>query len=138
MDILLLEDDQALRFALEQALEDDRHTVYAASRITEATRLVEKKRIDLLLLDLMIGSDLSTQIADLAGYRLPDAEVIYLTGSNRFPNGELFELSRNASWVLRKPIDFFDLKAMIAHVSRSFKGKRRASASPFAHQETYT
>lgn len=138
MDILLLEDDQALRFALEQVLEDDRHIVYAASGIAEATGFIEKKRIDLLLLDLMIGSDLSTQIADLAGYRLPDAEVIYLTGSNRFPNGELFDLSRNASWVLRKPVDFFDLKAMIAHVSRSFPGKRKASAAPFAHLETFT
>lgn len=136
MDILLVEDDQALRFALEQVLEDDSHVVHSASSIAEAARFIEDKHIDLLLLDLMIGTDLSTQIADLAGYRLPNAEVIYLTGSDRFPNGELFNLSRNASWVLRKPVDFFDLKAMIAHLSQSFSGKRKASASHLAHLET--
>lgn len=136
MDILLLEDDHALRFALTQVLEDAEHRIHTAANITEATKLVETKKFDLLLLDLMIGHDLSIQIADLAGYRMPSAEIIYLTGSNRFPNGELFELSRNASWVLRKPVDFFELKAMIAYVSRSFEEGRNASASSFAHLDT--
>lgn len=131
MKILLLEDDWALRFALTQVLEDDWHKVASAGDITEAIKLIETVHFDLLLLDLMIGNDLSTQIADLAGYRFPNAEIIYLTGSNRFPRGELFEISRNASWVLRKPVDFFELKAMIAHVSRSFATKRQTPGSPF-------
>ncbi|MEN8951982.1 hypothetical protein [Planktotalea arctica] len=74
---------------------------------------------DLLLLDLLIGQGVSIQVADLAGYRIPDAEIIYLTGSSKYPNGELFELSRNASWVLRKPISFNELKAMLTHFAAS-------------------
>ncbi|MEO0861229.1 MAG: response regulator [Pseudomonadota bacterium] len=135
MHILLLEDDPALRFALTEVLEDGKHMVHVAANIAEAAKLIEIERFDLLLLDLMIGDDLSTQIADLAGYRLPQAEIIYLTGSNRFPNGELFELSRNASWVLRKPVDFFELKAMVAHTRQHPADKGTASALPFAYQE---
>lgn len=135
MNVLLLEDDTALRFALTQVLEDSGHEVHAAGNIADATKFIETKHFDLLLLDLMIGNDLSTQIADLAGYRLPNAEIIYLTGSNKFPNGELFELSRNASWVLRKPVDFFELGAMIGHVHRSFAERPKATALPFSHLE---
>ncbi|MCF2870496.1 response regulator [Octadecabacter sp. G9-8] len=119
LKVLVLEDDPALRFALTQVLEDCGHLAYAASDIPAACEILNQVTPDLLLLDLMIGPVDSIQVADLAGYRIPDAEIIYLTGSNKYPNGELFELSKNASWVLRKPIDFNELKAMLAHVESS-------------------
>ena len=48
MNILLLEDDHALRFAITKVLEDDGHTVHAAADIIQATRLIETERADLL------------------------------------------------------------------------------------------
>lgn len=119
MKVLVLEDDPALRFALVQLLEDCGHLAYAAGDIPAACDILNEVTPDLLMLDLMIGPVDSIQVADLAGCRFPDAEVIYLTGSNKYPNGELFDLSRNASWVLRKPIDFNELKAMLAHFESS-------------------
>ncbi|KIN67406.1 response regulator [Sulfitobacter donghicola] len=115
MKILILEDDSALRFALTEILEDAGHLAFAAASIPAACEILNQVTPDLLLLDLMIGPIASIQVADLAGYRAPGAEVIYVTGSNKFPNGELFQLSRNASWVLRKPVDFRELKSIIAH-----------------------
>ncbi len=119
LKILVLEDDPALRFALTQVLEESGHLVYAAGDIPAAYEVLNQVKPELLLLDLMIGPVESIQVADLAGYRFPDAEIVYLTGSKKYPNGELFELSRNGSWVLRKPIDFNELKAMIAHFESS-------------------
>lgn len=119
LKVLVLEDDPALRFALTQVLEECGHSAFAAGDIPAACEILNRETPDLLLLDLMIGPVDSIQVADLAGYRIPDAEIIYLTGSNKYPNGELFELSRNASWVLRKPIDFNELKAMLAHFKSS-------------------
>jgi len=115
LKVLVLEDDPALRFGLSQVLEDGGHIVYAASDISAACDILHDVTPDLLLLDLMIGHAESIQVADLAGYRCPDAEIIYLTGSNKYPSGELFSLSRNASWVLRKPIDFHELQAIFSH-----------------------
>ncbi len=136
MNILLLEDYRALRFALTQVLEDAGHTARAAASITQAAKLIEAERFDLLLLDLVIGDDLSTQVADLAGYRLPKAEIIYLTGSDRFPNGELFEISRNASFILRKPVDLVELLAIVTHLGRSLAKTQKAGTSPVVHLET--
>lgn len=119
LKVLVLEDDPALRFALSEVLEDCGHLAYAAGDIPAACEILNQVAPDLLLLDLMIGPVDSIQVADLAGYRFPDAEIIYLTGSNKYPNGELLQMSSNASWVLRKPIDFAELKAMLEHIERS-------------------
>lgn len=119
MQVLILEDDPALRFALTQIVQDAGDVAYAAGDIPTACRLLCRTKPDVLLLDLMIGSLHSIQVADLAAYRVPDAKIIYLTGSNKFPNGELFEFSTNASLVLRKPIDFRALKDMLAHLRTS-------------------
>jgi len=115
LKVLILEDDPALRFALIEVFEECGHLVYAAGDIPSACEILNQVTPNLLLLDLMIGPVDTIQVADLAGYRIPDAEIIYLTGSNKYPSGELFELSRNVSWVLRKPVDFSELKAMLTH-----------------------
>lgn len=128
MNILVLEDDPSLRFALAEMLSDIGHEVSAVADNDAAAAELRHRRPDMLLLDLMIGNRSSVQIADLAGYCAPEAEIIYVTGSNRFPSGELFEMSRNASWVLRKPVDFEDLKAMVSHVLGSASGKAAGSA----------
>lgn len=127
MDVFVLEDDPALRFALVQVLEDCGYTAFSAGGICEAFEVLGKIQPDLLLLDLIIGSADSIQVADLAGYRFPDAELVYLTGSNKYPNGELFRLTNNTSWVLRKPIDFEELKAVFQHLHVSMKVKDNAS-----------
>ena len=131
MNILVLEDDPDLRFALAEVLEAGGHTVHGAGNIPQACEILENVAPDLLLLDLMIGSVDTIQIADLAGYRVPDADVIYLTGSNKYPNGELFELSQNASWVLRKPIDFTSLMAMVDHVKVAHSASEKVLETAF-------
>lgn len=129
MKILVLEDDPDLRFALTEVLEDGGHSVHVAGNIPQACEILENVAPDMLLLDLMIGPHDTIQVADLAGYRLPEADVIYLTGSNKYPNGELFELSGNASWVLRKPIDFRALIAMVDHVQATHSASEQVLAT---------
>lgn len=132
MEVLILEDDDALRFALSQALEDEGHQIHQARNISEAISILNRAQPKLLLLDLMIGENCSIQLADLAGYRLPDAEILYLTGSDKFPNGELFEFSKNIAMVLRKPVDFRQLKAVCKHIELS-KVNRPLSDMPSDH-----
>ncbi len=119
MNILVLEDDHRLRFALSEFLEDCGHVVQMVEKIGQACDALKHFRPDVLLLDLMIGTQTSIQVTGLAEYRCPDAEVVFLTGSQMFPNGELFEQASNAAIVLRKPVNFHDLQEMILHIERT-------------------
>lgn len=119
MKVFILEDDPTLRFTLREIMEGIGHTVFTAGNINAALEVLERVTPDLLLLDLMIGEQSSTQIADLAGYRFPQSEVVYITGSNDYPNGELFSLFPNTSRVLRKPVDVRELMAVTDHLARA-------------------
>ena len=115
--VLVLEDDASLRFAFTEALEKAGHSVLAAADADAAISLLKRNTPDVLLLDLMIGRSYSTDVANYAAFSTPGAEVIFVTGSGLFPKGELFDMSRNARLVLRKPVDLRELTEMVTHVA---------------------
>jgi DNA-binding NtrC family response regulator len=114
-EILLLEDDLGLQFTFRAALEEQGHDVITASNCAEAIKALQVHKPDVLILDLMVGSEISINVASFAAYKLPDTEVVYVTGSSLFSQGELFELSRNIRWVLRKPVPLRELTSMVQH-----------------------
>jgi DNA-binding response OmpR family regulator len=130
MKVLILEDNSALRFALRQNIEKNGHDVFATGKIVHACKYLLTEQPDILLLDLMVDNVETVQVADLADFRAPHAHVIYITGSSRYPNGELFSMSRNTTWVLRKPIDFSELNAMLLHLSSSSSKKQMSGKQP--------
>ena len=83
----------------------------------EAIAELSKASPDVLVLDLKIGEEISLPVADYAALSCPDTPVVYITGSRLFTGGELFGLSRNIRWVLRKPVALPDLLSMVDHVS---------------------
>ena len=69
-----------------------------------------------MICDLMIGSETSINVSSFAAYAAPDAEVIFITGTNMFPQGELFAISHNMRWVLRKPVANKELRDVLSHI----------------------
>ncbi|MEL7467812.1 MAG: hypothetical protein AAFN27_05100 [Pseudomonadota bacterium] len=120
MRVLILEDDASLLLAFTQALEDDGHIVLACAREDEAMNYLryQGSTINLIVLDLFIGSRPSLSVASFAAYAAPDAEVIVVTGSDFYPNGELHEMGHNVSWSLRKPVRMNDLQALAQFTER--------------------
>ncbi len=113
--VLVLEDDPGLRFAFCEALEGAGHQVFPAADPETAIACLKRQVPDVLLLDLMIGQSVSTDVANYAAFAVPDAHVIYVTGSGMFPKGELFDMCRNARLILRKPVDLGELTDLVAH-----------------------
>jgi two-component system cell cycle response regulator CpdR len=115
--ILLLEDDETLCFTLEQALISAGHQVLAVSSVTDALQALRSFTPDIALLDLMIGASTSIDVANFVGCVSPRTDVVFITGSALFPNGELFQASGNARWVLRKPVRISDLLEIVGYAS---------------------
>lgn len=126
--ILILEDDPTLQFAFHEAVEGAGHDVITAATTDKALDLLRRHKPDVLLLDLMVGQTISTDVANYAAVAAPHARVIYVTGSRLFPKGELFDLSRNTHLILRKPVKLSELTDMVHHVSpRTVNDLRAAS-----------
>lgn len=112
-NILVLEDDPSLLFTFIQCLEIDGHVVTGVHDLAEARSHLRFNKPDLIILDYLISNRNSIQVADLASYACPDAQVIFVTGSGMFTNGQLFNMSSNISWVLRKPVDLGELREIV-------------------------
>lgn len=116
-NVLLLEDDIGVRFTFSMALQEAGYTVTAVTSCSEAISALTGMPFDVLVLDLKIGEEMSLPVADYAALLRPDIPVVYITGSRLFSGGELFTLSRNIRWVLRKPVNLSDLLSMVDHVT---------------------
>ncbi|UWQ58556.1 response regulator [Leisingera caerulea] len=115
--VLLLEDDADVRFTFSMAFQEVGYDVTAVTTCSEAISALTELPLDVLVLDLMIGEELTLPVADYAALLRPDIPVVCITGSRLFSGGELFTLSRNIRWVLRKPVNLSDLLSMVDHVT---------------------
>lgn len=115
--VLLLEDDAGVRFTFNMALQEAGYDVTAVTSCSDAISALTELPLDVLVLDLKIGEEMSLPVADYAALLRPDIPVVCITGSRLFSGGELFSLSRNIRWVLRKPVNLSDLLSMVDHVT---------------------
>ncbi|OJI95101.1 response regulator receiver domain-containing protein [Planktotalea frisia] len=118
MQALLLEDDESTRTLYGECITGAGHKVIECDTLESAYAALRTHRIDVLVLDLVIGDTNCLSLAQFAGYAAPDAEIILVTGSGRFAQGEVLSEYPGINWMLRKPIAIGDLEALIEHADR--------------------
>jgi len=99
--VLLVEDEDPVRELVSRVLEDVGYEVLAASRPSEAQRIVAEREIDLLLTDVvmpeMSGYDLATRVR----LAQPESRTLFMSGYAHKALGEASELPQGE--MLRKP-----------------------------------
>lgn len=115
MRVLLLEDDEATRLVFEECLLQAGHDVIACDTVAGALTALRTSKIELLVVDLMIGKTNSLGLVYYAGYAAPHAEIVLITGSQRFTHGEVLAEYPGVNWFLRKPMPINDLEAVVSY-----------------------
>ena len=102
--VLVVDDEELYRSALERILLRVGHSVLTARDATEALELVSSQPLDLVLCDIKMpginGLELVRQIHELA----PDLPCIVITGYSS-PEHSVEALRAGAFWYLEKPFD---------------------------------
>ncbi|MBV9357566.1 MAG: response regulator [Chloroflexi bacterium] len=112
--VLVVDDDQDMRYAIAAALRDEGFVVDAAANGTEALHLAGREAPDVLVLDVTLpGLDSSEVSARLRALRQPELPVLVITA-----DGHAREKARQlgAYAYLHKP---FDLLRLIDQVRRA-------------------
>jgi DNA-binding response OmpR family regulator len=111
--IVIADDDPLARSAYRAALQRSGYTVYAAQDGEEATRLVERGGVSLLILDILMPRKEGLETLLEMKTRFPDLAIIAISAGGR--RGEVDFLSLAAKFgadgVLRKP---FTPKTLLA------------------------
>ena len=103
--ILVVEDEEVIRFNLEAFLRDEGFQVYLVSSGEECLDILAKEKIDLAIIDMRLPQ-LDGNIAILEARRIdPKLKFIIYTGSSGYmlPQ-ELLDIGLDPSQILRKPL----------------------------------
>jgi CheY-like chemotaxis protein len=113
--VLVVDDDQALRMLCRVNLELDGHRVLEAATLAEARKQLVAEAVDVVLLDVHLGSDDGRRLLDEIKDGASDARVALFTGSVGFE----FEEPAGVDAVVPKP---FSLE-MLASTVRQLAGQ---------------
>jgi len=91
------------------------HQVYLACSQAKAVQLLRENLVDIIVLDLMMGSGSAFAVADFSAYRQPDTKVIFVTNSTFFSDGSIFQHIPNACAVMPSEVQPEDLGALVEH-----------------------
>ncbi|MBQ1202752.1 MAG: hypothetical protein IIX61_02940 [Loktanella sp.] len=76
---------------------------------------IENTRFDVILLDLMLAEGSALAVADLAQFRQPDVNVVFVTDTTFFSDGSIFNHSANARAFVQTATPPEDLAAIVYH-----------------------
>jgi DNA-binding NtrC family response regulator len=118
--ILVIDDEQSVRAAIEQALKIKDHEVIGAEDGTEALKRYSEESADLIITDMyMPGQD---GIAVMVQFRrvAPELPIIAMSGN---PKGDVLMIAEQlgAIAVLEKP---FEVKELLSLVDKALKPSR--------------
>lgn len=122
MRILLAEDDKEFRFILAEALRDEGHTVTECGTLRDGADVILDQNFDVLALDVFLEAETSFGIAHYASFANPGCHIIFMTGSGRFAQAEVFQICTDTAYFFRKPLKILDFMSLIGHIeARMFK-----------------
>jgi len=117
--ILVVDDEQNIRTILCDTLIKEQYEVFEASSGLEATDIIDKQSIDLIITDLVMpgktGLDLIMEIRE----KHPDITIIAISGgggiNGRFDYLPIAQLI-GANNILKKPFSISDIKTTVANL----------------------
>jgi DNA-binding NtrC family response regulator len=125
LDVLVVDDDPAIRDSLRRVLERVGHSVTEAESGDRALELLEDRRVDAVLLDLNLpgidGLDTLARIQEIA----PDTGVIVVTGEATIANA-MKAGQRGAYDFIEKPPDRDRLLAVLTEAAQLTRLRRRS------------
>ena len=81
--VLAVDDQRYFRELIEGLLTDEGYEVVTASSGEEALHLLEREDFDIVLTDLVMPGIDGTQLVERVKKRLPDQEIVMVTGESR-------------------------------------------------------
>ncbi len=115
MIVLIVEPEPELGRLWKRHLERQGAEVYMVEGQSAAFDTLRAVPVDVIVLDLVLREGSALAISDYAGYRRPDARVIFVTNTTFFSDGSIFLHSLNASAFLQSATPPEDLATMVLH-----------------------
>ena len=105
--ILLFDEDRSVADLMSTLLEDDGYYVSSTGRVADATQILQKTKVDLLVADIVLSDGTAFAAIDEAKRR----NIIYLLMTGSWPHMAQLEAYRELH--LTKPFKFKDFTSQV-------------------------
>jgi len=121
-NILVVDDDHAMRFALSESLQSCGYEIEAAENGCEAIRLFTKKKFDLVVSDMRMPGMTGMEVLQGVKKMSPDVPVILITAYGTVSTA-VEAMKEGAAEFIMKPFSLDDLEAVVKNVLNTFHTK---------------
>lgn len=118
MHVLIVQSNEPLAHLWQRHLERLGSEVVVAASGDEAVELIENSDFDVIVLDLVLSQGSALTVADVAYFRQPDANVVFVTDTTFFSDGSIFTHSANARAFIQSTTPPQDLAEIVHHYGR--------------------
>ena len=116
MRVLIVEDVVELANIWRNHLQREGAEVLCARTSDEAISLLSAHDVQVIIVALLLAEgDSAMAVADYAQYRRPDARLIFVSDTDFFSDGSIFEVMGNARALVPRATAPEDLAAMVEH-----------------------
>jgi DNA-binding response OmpR family regulator len=115
LTVLVVDDDASIRLLCRVNLEFEGHRVVEAASLGEARRILAAERIEVVLLDLHVGSERGLDLLRELRRDRPEVGVALLTGS---PQPRSPEEEATADALIPKPFEIEDLGRTVRRLAQ--------------------
>jgi len=115
MRVLIVEGNPDLGWIWRRHLERRGCAVTLAHSQEEAIEVMRAQTPNIIVLDLVLEDGSAFAIADFASYRHPLAKIIFVTNTDFFSDGSIFQHIPNACALMPAQVEPDDLSALVEH-----------------------
>ncbi len=119
MNVLIVESNQSLTDLWRRHLACHGAHIWAERDYDTAIDVIEREPLNIIILASDINEGGALALADLAGFRQPDAQIIFVTSSKACDDTSLFNLYPNACCCVPLHTRPADLAVMAEHYARA-------------------
>ncbi|WP_323769704.1 response regulator transcription factor [Antarctobacter sp.] len=119
MNVLIVESSKPLAQLWQRHLQRSGADVWTAYTQDSAFEMLETQSFQVIILDVVVEDNSALAISDIAQFRQPEARVIFVTNTNFFSDGSIFNLCANACAYLPCTTPPDDLTNMVHHYARA-------------------
>jgi two-component system response regulator HydG len=122
-DVLIVDNDESHAHAVAESLDRVGFQCHVATSGSQGAAMVEQRQYDVVITDLVMNDVDGLGILALAKERIPDAEVILITGHGTVPSA-VTAMQQGAFNYLLKPLDISQLRAVTEKAAESARLRR--------------
>ena len=130
MKVLIVQSNAQLAQVWQRHLVRQGAEVLVAGQGSTAIAILEEEDFDVIVLDVVLDEGSALTVADVANFRQPDANVIFVTDTTFFSDGSIFSHSSNARAFVEKDTPPQDLAAIVEHYGQGVSHDRDLRRSP--------